>query len=110
MEFMGLKTRRISLPCMCRCCSIVVEDYMDGDVGISFESSYLKHENGRLKRAWKALTDKETYYAEAFNKKEDVIKFLEDALTLLKAPAPNKFDLKVEEKKSNDELKLFGKE
>lgn len=105
---MGLKTRRISLPCMCRCCSVVVEDYLDGDVGISFESDYLKHENGRLKRAWKALTDKETVYAESINKKKDVIKFLEDTLALLKAP--NKFDLKVEEKKSNDELKLFGKE
>ena len=107
---MGLKTRRISLPCMCRCCSVVVEDYQDGDVGIAFESSYLEKQNGRLKRAWKALTDKETIYAESLNKKEDVIKFLEDILALLKAPAQNKFDLKVEEKKLNDELKLFGKE
>ena len=107
---MGLKTRRISLPCICRCCSVVIEDYQDGDVEISFESDYLNKQNGRFKRAWKALTDKETVYAAAFNKKEDVIKFLEDALALLKTPAPNKFDLKVEEKKSNDELKLFGKE
>lgn len=105
---MGLKTKRISLPCMCRCCSVVIEDYLDGDVGISFESSYLNKQNGRIKRAWKALTDKETVYAESLNKKEDVIKFLEDTLALLKASAQNKFDLKIEEKKSNEELKLFG--
>ena len=107
---MGLKTKRISLPCTYRCCSVVVEDYQDGHVGISFESDYLNRQNGRFKRAWKALTDKEIVYAESLNKKEDIIKFLEDTLALLKAPAPNNFDLKVEEKKSNDELKLFGKE
>ena len=102
------KLKRISLPCVCRCCSVVVEDYRDGEVGISFESDYLGRQNGSFKRAWKALTDKETCYAETINYKKDVIHFLEETLKMLKAQ--NKFDLKIEEKKTNDELKLFGKE
>lgn len=104
------KLKRVSLPCVCRCCSVVVEDYRDGEVGISFESNYLGRQNGRLKRIWKALTDKEICYAETINYKKDVIHFLEETLKMLKAPTPNKFDLKIEEKKPNEELKLFGEE
>ena len=104
----GKKT--VEMDCECGCCSIKVEDFDEEVVGITFQTGYLGRQNGRVRRAFKALTDKETCYAETINYKKDVIHFLEETLKMLKAPVQNKFDLKVEEKKSNDELKLFGKE
>lgn len=104
----GKKT--VEMDCECGCCSIKVEDFDKEAVGITFQTSYLGRQNGRIKRAFNAFKDKETCYAETINYKKDVIHFLEETLKMLKAPAQNKFDLKVEEKKSNDELKLFGKE
>ena len=102
----GKKT--VEMDCECGCCSIKVEDCADGTVGITFQTSYLGRQNGRLKRAFNAFKDKETYYAETINYKKDVIHFLEETLKMLKAQ--NKFDLKIEEKKPNEELKLFGEE
>lgn len=107
---MGLKDwKRISLPCKCRCCSIVVEDYQDGEVGITFESSYLEKQNGRFKRAWNALTNKETIYAEVIISKKEAINFFKKGLELLEG---NKMSFYEIERKKDDgeELKLFGKE
>lgn len=104
----GKKT--VEMDCECGCCSIKVEDFDEEVVGITFQTSYLGRQNGRIRRALEALVGKETRYAETINYKKDVIRFLEETLKMLKAPAQNKFDLKIEEKKSNDELKLFGKE
>ena len=104
----GKKT--VEMDCECGCCSIKVEDFDEEVVGITFQTSYLGRQNGRIKRAFKALTGKETCYAETVNYKKDVIHFLEETLKMLKAPAQNKFDLKIEEKKPNEELKLFGEE
>lgn len=105
----GKKT--VEMDCECGCCSIKVEDFTDETVGITFQTSYLGRQNGRLKRAFNAFKDKETYYAETINYKKDVIHFLEEALRMLKASAPNKFDLKIEDvDKKKEELKLFGEE
>lgn len=104
----GKKT--VEMDCEYGCCSIKVEDCDENVVSIAFQTSFLGRQNGRIRRAFKALAGKETCYAETINYKEDMIHFLEETLKMLKAPAPNKFDLKVEEKKTNDELKLFGKE
>lgn len=101
----GKKT--VEMDCECGCCSIKVEDFTDA-VGITFQTSYLGRQNGRIKRAFKAFAGKETYYAETINYKKDVIHFLEETLKMLKAPAQNKFDLKIEDvDKMKDELKLF---
>ena len=104
----GKKT--VEMDCECGCRSIKVEDCDENVVSIAFQTSFLGQQNGRIRRAFKALANKETCYAETINYKKDVIHFLEETLKMLKAPTLNKFDLKVEEKKSNDELKLFGKE
>ena len=98
--------KSVEMDCECGCCSIKVEDCDDNVVGITFQTSYLGRQNGRIKRAFKALTGKETCYAETINYKEDVIHFLEETLKMLKAQ--NKFDLKIEDvDKKKNELKLF---
>lgn len=100
--------KSVEMDCECGCCAIKVEDFTDETVGITFQTSYLNRQNGRLKRAFNAFKDKETYYAETVNYKKDVIHFLEEALYMLKAPAQNKFDLKIEGgEKKKDEIKLF---
>ena len=105
----GKKT--VEMDCECGCCSIKVEDFDKEVAAITFQTSYLDRQNGRLKRAFNAFKDKETYYAETINYKKDVIHFLEEALKMLKAPAQNKFDLKIEDvDKKKEELKLFGEE
>lgn len=102
----GKKT--VEMDCECGCCSIKVEDCDENVVSIAFQTSFLGRQNGRIRRAFKALAGKETCYAETINYKEDMIHFLEETLKMLKAPAQNKFDLKIEDvDKKKDELKLF---
>ena len=79
----GKKT--VEMDCECGCCSIKVEDFDEEVVGITFQTSYLGRQNGRIKCAFNALTGKETCYAETINCKKDVIHFLEKTLKMLKA-------------------------
>lgn len=102
----GKKT--VEMDCECDCCSIKVEAFDENVAGITFQTNYLGRQNGCIKRAFKALIGKETCYAEAINYKKDVIHFLEETLKMLKAPAPNKFDLKIESTiKDKEEVKLL---
>ena len=103
-----MKHKIFSLPCECRCCSVVVEDYNDGEIGIRFESSYLNKKNGRLKRAHRALCDKETYYAECVQSKETVVKFLKAILNELDEKKKTNFNHKIELSDTrNKPLKFF---
>lgn len=79
----GKKT--VEMDCECGCCSIKVEAFDEDVIGIMFQTSYLGRQNGRIKRAFNALTGKETCYAETINYKKDVIHFLEETLKMLKA-------------------------
>lgn len=81
---MGHITKRIILPCACKCCMFVVEKTMweDGDVDydISIQDSRYDHNYntvwGRLKRAVKILFGKPIYYNDVYLSGEETFKKL----------------------------------
>jgi hypothetical protein len=80
----------VSIDCTCGCCRVNVlkydwddEDYPE-NVSISFTNNYLAENTNRFQRAWRELMGKRVYHAEACCTTEDAIKFLEDALKMLK--------------------------
>lgn len=80
------------LECDCRCCKLLFEkekwkDEEDTTYSFSFVSNYLGAKNSRLKKAWKALTGKNVYYAEVLKEqkdKQEIIDFLEEILKIVK--------------------------
>ncbi|MCI9626369.1 MAG: hypothetical protein HFI90_06255 [Clostridia bacterium] len=81
---MTQKSRRITLPCDCKCCMLVIEKtiWEDGDINynISIQDSRYDHNYntlwGRLKRAAKTLFGKPIYYSDVYLEGEETFQQL----------------------------------
>lgn len=91
---MTQKSRRITLPCDCKCCMLVIEKtiWEDGDINynISIQDSRYDHNYntlwGRLKRAAKTLFGKPIYYNDVHLEGEETFQQLaEDINDLAKS-------------------------
>lgn len=85
------KSRRITLPCDCKCCMLVIEKtvWEDGDISydISIQDSRYDHNYntlwGRLKRAAKTLFGKPIYYNDVHLEGEETFQQLVDDINEL---------------------------
>lgn len=91
---MTQKSRRITLPCDCKCCMLVIEKtiWEDGDINynITIQDSRYDHNYntlwGRMKRAAKTLFGKPIYYNDVYLDGEDTFQQLaEDINNLAKS-------------------------
>lgn len=81
---MRQKSRRITLPCDCKCCMFVIEKtiWEDGDINynITIQDSRYDHNYntlwGRMKRAAKTLFGKPIYYNDVYWEGEETFKRL----------------------------------
>ena len=88
---MTQKSRRITLPCDCKCCMLVIEKtvWEDGDISydISIQDSRYDHNYntlwGRLKRAAKTLFGKPIYYNDVHLEGEETFQQLVDDINEL---------------------------
>ena len=88
------KSRRITLPCDCKCCMFVIEKtvWEDGDINynITIQDSRYDHNYntlwGRIKRAAKTLFGKPIYYNDVYLEGEETFQQLaEDINDLAKS-------------------------
>lgn len=85
------KSRRITLPCDCKCCMFVIEKtiWEDGDINynISIQDSRYDHNYntlwGRIKRAAKTLFGKPIYYNDVHLEGEETFQQLVDDINEL---------------------------
>lgn len=85
------KSRRITLPCDCKCCMLVIEKtiWKDGDINynISIQDSRYDHNYntlwGRIKRAAKTLFGKPIYYNDVHLEGEETFQQLVDDINEL---------------------------
>ena len=91
---MTQKSRRITLPCDCKCCMLVIEKtiWEDGDINynITIQDSRYDHNYntlwGRMKRAAKTLFGKPIYYNDVYLDCEETFQQLaEDINNLAKS-------------------------
>lgn len=91
---MTQKSRRITLPCDCKCCMLVIEKtiWEDGDINynITIQDSRYDHNYntlwGRMKRAAKTLFGKPIYYNDVYLDGEETFQQLaEDINNLAKS-------------------------
>ena len=83
---MTQKSRRITLPCDCKCCMLVIEktSWEDGDINynITIQDSRYDHNYktlwGRIKRAAKTLFGKPIYYNDVHLEGEETFQQLEE--------------------------------
>lgn len=88
---MTQKSRRITLPCDCKCCMFVVEKtiWEDGDINynISIQDSRYDHNYntlwGRIKRAAKTLFGKPIYYNDVHLEGEETFQQLVEGINEL---------------------------
>lgn len=88
---MTQKSRRITLPCDCKCCLFVVEKtiWEDGDINynISIQDSRYDHNYntlwGRIKRAAKTLFGKPIYYNDVYLEGEETFQQLVEGINEL---------------------------
>ena len=88
---MTQKSRRITLPCDCKCCMLVIEKtvWEDGDISydISIQDSRYDHNYntlwGRLKRAAKTLFGKPIYYNDVHLEGEEIFQQLVEDINKL---------------------------
>lgn len=88
---MRQKSRRITLPCDCKCCMLVIEKtiWEDGDINynISIQDSRYDHNYntlwGRMKRAAKTLFGKPIYYNDVHLEGEETFQQLVEGINEL---------------------------